>query len=219
MKRYVAYFRVSTNKQDYGIDAQSLAVNRYISSVGGELVTSFEEKETGKNNERPQMQAAIELCKAQKCTLVIAKLDRLSRNASFLMSLQDSNLDFVCCDMPSADRFTIGILALVAERERMMISQRTKSALEVCKARGITLGSPNPSIGWKIAASRIQERKLAFNASALKTITEIKETGVSSYNKLALCMNRRGEKTSMGKTWNAAAVKRVLATQTPASAL
>jgi DNA invertase Pin-like site-specific DNA recombinase len=95
-------------------------------------------------NDRPQLTLALNECRRQKATLVVAKLDRLSRNAEFLLRLQNGNVDFVCCDCPNVDRFTVGILALVAQRERELISERTKSALQAAKKRGVQLGTKNP---------------------------------------------------------------------------
>lgn len=201
------------------MEAQRDAVNRYLSSVTGELIASFEEKESGANNDRAELASALKLSKAKGATLIIAKLDRLSRNAAFLLQLQDSGVAFLCCDMPSADRFTIGILALVAQRERELISQRTKAGLAVAKARGVKLGCPVAASAWKRAATAIQERKHAFAASALKNIEEIQSTGIESLNRIADCMNKRGEPTARGGVWTAKAVSRVLAicnTQGPA---
>lgn len=195
----------------YGMAAQIEAVSRYLKSIEfAEMIASFEEVESGTRNDRPQLALAIQTAKANKAKLIIAKLDRLSRNASFLMSLQDSNLDFVCCDMPNADRFTIGILALVAQRERELISQRTKSGLAVAKARGVTLGNPNAREAWKIASRAIQERKNRFAASALESIEEIQSTGIASLSRISDCLNKRGERTARGGRWTATAVRRVM---------
>jgi DNA invertase Pin-like site-specific DNA recombinase len=213
-KNYIGYVRVSTSKQGidgYGIAAQKEAIMRYIQSlVGAVLLFIFEEVETGKVNNRPQLLAAIERCKREKATLVIGKLDRLSRNAAFLLSLRDSNLDFVCCDMPSADRFTIGIMALLAEKEREMISQRTKLALKQVKASGKALGNPNAPEAWKIAARAIQERKTTFAIRAYESINEIQSTGVTALPKIAHFLNLRGERTRRGGQWTTTAVSRVL---------
>jgi DNA invertase Pin-like site-specific DNA recombinase len=212
--KFVAYYRVSTNKQGIdgnGIMAQKEAVKRYLASLECELLGSFEEVESGANDERPQLAAALELTKAKRAILVIAKLDRISRSASFLLQLQDSGVDFVACDMPNADKFTVGILALVAQRERELISQRTKAGLAIVKARGTVLGNPHPAEALKRAQETIQERKQDFAKEALKAIREIQSTGIHSLNRLADCMNKRGEKTARGGKWTATAVKRVLA--------
>ena len=190
--------------------AQKEAVRRYLESLNCELLANFEEVESGSNNERPQLAAAIQLAKSKKAILVIAKLDRISRNASFLMKLQDSGIDFVACDMPNADKFTVGILALVAQRERELISQRTKAGLAVAKSRGVTLGNPNAARAWKKAVIAIKDGKRRFATDAMKIIQEIQSTGISKLSRIADCMNKRGEKTARGGKWTATAVKRVM---------
>jgi DNA invertase Pin-like site-specific DNA recombinase len=135
----------------------------------------------------------------------------LGRNAAFLLQLQDSGIDFVACDMPNADKLSIGIIALLAQRERQLISERTKAGLAVAKQRGAVLGNPNPKAALRKANMVIQDRKQEFAKSALKTIREIQSTGVDTLAKIADCLNKRGEKTARGGTWTATAVKRVLA--------
>jgi DNA invertase Pin-like site-specific DNA recombinase len=218
MKSFIGYHRVSTSKQGadgYGMEAQRQTVKTFVSSQQGELIACFDEVESGANNARPQLAAAIEMSKARRAVLVIAKLDRISRNAAFLLQLQDSGVDFVATDMPSADRFTVSILACVAQRERELISQRTKAGLRVAQERGVKLGSPKILEARIAGQIVIKERKTAFAASATKIIKEIQSTGVNSLNKLADCLNKRGEKTARGKRWNAMAVKRVLECATP----
>ncbi len=209
---FVAYYRVSTSRQDYGIEAQREAVTRYIEGCNGEILAAYEERESGSVNDRPQLAAAMTLAKAKRATLIIAKLDRLSRNASFLMPLQDSHLDFVCCDMPNADKFTIGILALVAQRERELISQRTIAGLAVARAQGVALGNPRLADARPNALRVIQAQKRAFADSIVSHIAEIQATGISSLNRLADCLNKRGERTARGGRFTATTVKRILAT-------
>ena len=212
--KFVSYYRVSTDKQGLqgnGIEAQKQAVARYLTSMDCELLGAFEEVESGANNKRPQLAAAMALAKAKKAVLVIAKLDRLSRNAAFLLQLQDSGVDFCCCDMPHADPLSVGIIALLAQRERQLISERTKAGLAVAKQRGIVLGNPNASGAWSKAMSAIKERKQQFAETAIKSIREIQSTGVESLTRIADCMNKRGEKTPRGGKWTATAVKRILA--------
>lgn len=209
--KFVAYYRISTEKSCYGIAAQKDAVKRYLASLDdAELVASFEEIESGARNDRPELAAAIQLAKARKATLLISKLDRISRNASFLMQLQDSGVEFVATDMPSADRFTVSILACVAQRERELISQRTKAGLAIAKARGVALGNPKVLKAREAAQKAIQTRKNEFVASALVFIREIQSTGIQTLSRIADCANKRGEKTARGKKWTATAVKRVL---------
>ena len=211
--KFVAYYRVSTNKQGLdgnGIEAQRQAVARYLASVDCELIGNFEEVESGANNKRPQLAAAIQMAKSKKAVLVIAKLDRLSRNAAFLLQLQDAKIDFICCDMPHADPLSVGIIALLAQRERQLISERTKSGLAVAKQRGAKLGNPHAAKAWGKAVAAIKERKQEFAATMLRSIKEIQSTGVDSLSRIADCLNKRGEKSSRGGKWTATAVKRVL---------
>jgi len=197
--------------QGNGIEAQKQAVARYLASLDCELLANFEEVESGANNKRPQLAAALQLAKAKKAVLVIAKLDRLSRNAAFLLQLQDSGVDFVACDMPNADKLSVGIIALLAQRERQLISERTKAGLAVAKQRGIALGNPNATEALAKAQKAIKARKMEFAAVALKAIKEIQSTGIESLNRIAECLNKRGEQTPRGGKWTATAVKRCLA--------
>jgi DNA invertase Pin-like site-specific DNA recombinase len=211
--KFVAYYRVSTDKQGLqgnGMEAQRQSVARYLTSLDCELLASFEEVESGANNKRPQLAAAIQLAKSKKAVLVIAKLDRLSRNAAFLLQLQDSKIDFLCCDMPTADPLSVGILALLAQRERQLCSERTISGLAVAKQRGVKLGNPNASKAWTKAVQAIKERKAEFAKTALKSIREIQSTGVDTLARIADCLNKRGERTARDGRWTATAVKRVL---------
>jgi hypothetical protein len=110
---------------------------------GATIIARFTEVESGRNPDRPELGRALHLAKVTGATLVIAKLDRLSRNAAFLLTLRDSDVRFVAVDMPEANDLTVGIMALVAQQEREAISKRTKEALAVAKARGVRLGNPN----------------------------------------------------------------------------
>jgi len=211
--KFVSYYRVSTERQGihgHGIESQRQAVKRYLGSLDCELLGTFEEVESGANNQRPQLAAAIKLAKSKKAVLVIAKLDRLTRNAAFLLQLQDSGVDFLACDMPHADKLSVGIIALLAQRERELISERTKAGLAVAKSRGARLGNPKPAASLLKASQSIQERKSLFIVQTRKIIQEIQSAGVSSLSKIADCLNKRGEKTRRGGLWTATAVKRAL---------
>ena len=145
--KFVAYFRVSTDRQGksgLGLDAQRQAVMSYLDGGRWTLVAEFTEVESGKRDDnRPQLAAASAACKRQKARLVIAKLDRLSRNLAFIAALMESGVEFVAVDNPHMNKLTIHILAAVAEHEREMISERTKAALQAAKARGKVLGNPD----------------------------------------------------------------------------
>ena len=167
--KFIAYYRVSTARQGQsglGLEAQRKAVDDYLNGGDWKLVEEFTEVESGKRNDRPKLDAALAACRKHRATLVVAKLDRLSRNAAFLLLLRDSKVDFKCADMPEADRFTVGILALVAEREAEMTSKRTRDALAAAKARGVKLGNPRKRsrtvggekrVGWDDALRKGRE--------------------------------------------------------------
>ena len=135
--KFVAYFRVSTDRQGksgLGLAAQREAVMSYLDGGRWALVDEFTEVESGKRNDRPELVKALAACKKQKAKLVIAKLDRLSRNLAFIAALMDSGVEFVAVDNPHANKLTIHILAAVAQHEREMISERTKAAMAAAKA-------------------------------------------------------------------------------------
>lgn len=218
MKRHIGYYRVSTQAQGIdgnGMTSQREIVRRYVEGQKGTLEREFSEVESGRktDEERPQLAAALDFCKRNKATLVIAKLDRLARNAEFLLRLQNSGVDFVACDAPSADRFTVGVLALVAQRERELIGERTKLGLAAAKAKGVKLGTPNPT---KAVAAMVTANKTAraeFAVKVLPVIAEIKSAGVSTLRGICECLNRRGISTRNGKTWYPATVRNVLKLQ------
>lgn len=145
--RFVAYYRVSTDEQGrsgLGLEAQRRAVRAYLDGGQSDLLAEFTEVETGKGRNalatRPQLAAALALCRKRKATLVIAKLDRLARNVAFVSGLMESRVPFVAADLPSADRFMLHVYAAVAEEEARTIGERTKAALAAAKARGVRLG-------------------------------------------------------------------------------
>lgn len=143
--RFVVYYRVSTKRQGesgLGIEGQREEVRKFLSTRGGPdtVISEFTEFESGKNDDRPALDKAISTCKVYGATLVVANLSRLSRNASFTFALRDAKVAFVCCDMPEANDLTIGLMAVIAQHEREMISTNTKNALAAAKARGVKIG-------------------------------------------------------------------------------
>lgn len=212
-KTFVAYYRVSTDKQGmdgYGMTAQKEIVSRHIGTQNGKLIAEFSEVESGKNDERPELAKALELVKKTKGTLVIAKLDRLSRNAAFLLTLQTAQIDFVCCDCPNADRFTIGILALVAQRERELISERTKAGMAIAKMKGARIGSQNPEASVKAMVAGARDAKVEFATKMARIVAEIRSSGVDTLQGIADCLNRRGYATRQGKQWFPTTVRNLL---------
>jgi DNA invertase Pin-like site-specific DNA recombinase len=148
--RFVAYYRVSTDKQGrsgLGLEAQRAAVEAHVVDARGRVAAEFIEVESGRKRDRPQLAAALAAARAHRAILVIAKLDRLARNVHFVSGLMESGVEFVAADMPTVNRLTVHILAAVAEEEARMISARTKAALAAAKARGVPLGNPNLRAG------------------------------------------------------------------------
>ena len=220
----VTYLRVSTARQGksgLGLEAQQKAVADYLSTGQWNLLEEFVEVESGKNNKRPELLEAIELCKASGAKLLVGRLDRLARDAAFLMSLKDAGIDFVCADMPEANRLTIGIMALVAEQEREAISKRTKEALAAAKARGVQLGAYRDGVyvGGKgnadTARNASAARKAKFHANAVDKLPLLKRydpDGTLSLRAIADIFNRYGVKTVSGRgLWSANSVRRLKA--------
>jgi DNA invertase Pin-like site-specific DNA recombinase len=215
MKRHIGYFRVSRDSQKidgYGISSQKEIVRRFVESQNGVLEMEFSEVESGKysDSDRPQLAAALDYCKRNKTTLVIAKLDRLARNAEFLLRLQNSGVEFVCCDCPNADRFTVGILALVAQRERELISERTRLGLAAAKSKGVKLGTPNPQKAVNAMRAANKAAKSKFVGKVFPIIQGIQSAGVKTLQGIADCLNRRGIPTRSGKTWHPSSVRNVI---------
>jgi DNA invertase Pin-like site-specific DNA recombinase len=214
--RFVAYFRVSTDKQGesgLGLDAQRQAVMNYLNGGPWRLVAEHTEVESGKRNARPEFQKALAACRRHKAKLCIAKLDRLSRNLAFIATLMDSGVEFVATDNPHANKLTIHILAAVAEHEREAISERTKAALAAAKARGKKLGGPRLAAARKASIKARSEAADAFAANVRPIIKEIQASGVSSLRGVARALTARGVPTARGGSWSDVMVADVLRRQ------
>jgi DNA invertase Pin-like site-specific DNA recombinase len=218
-KRFIAYYRVSTARQGasgLGLDAQKMAVKDFLAGGAGDLSGEFLEIESGRRNDRPQLAAALQACRQHRATLVIAKLDRLARDAHFLLGLEKAGVDFVACDMPSANRLTLGILALVAEDEARAISARTKAALAAAKARGTVLGTPANLTNFELGIRNSAEiRKAAAQRRAedlQPVIGELKKTGISSASAIARELSARSIPAPRGGAWRATQVQRLMRT-------
>jgi DNA invertase Pin-like site-specific DNA recombinase len=232
MKQYIAYYRVSTRKQGdsgLGLEAQKRMVDGYVSN--GVLVHEYTELESGTGKKRrPILRQAIEHCKKSNATLVIAKIDRLARNVNFVSSLYESSVDFICCDMPHANKLTIHLIASIAEHEADMIASRTKDGLKSIKDRiekdgyyiskngnRITrLGNPNPNT--KAATMRsVEVNKAKSRANKNKNVArpfaqELRSQGMS-YRNIANRLNQSGYVTSRGNNYEQKAVKRLIEEQ------
>jgi DNA invertase Pin-like site-specific DNA recombinase len=210
--KFVSYLRVSTDKQGrsgLGLEAQRAAVDQYLNGGRWNLLEEFVEIETGKGARalarRPKLRAAIEACKKNKATLVIAKLDRLARNVAFISRLMEDKVEFIAADMPSANRLTVHILAAVAEEEARAISARTKAALAAARARGLRLGKHGRTLAK-------QNRKAAIaQAKALAPTLRAMQTGGLSLREIVSELNNRKIPTTRGGRWHLATVQRVLA--------
>lgn len=211
--RFVAYYRVSTQEQGrsgLGLEAQREAVARYLNGGTWELIGEYTDVESGKRDDRPELLRAITHARRARATLVIAKLDRLSRKVSFVSSLMDAGVKFVAADNPSANELTIHILAAVAQAERKAIGERTKAALAAAKARGTKLGNPKINLARPSALAAISSRAREFAETTLPTIRHLQGCGCKTLQSVADALNARAVPTARGGSWTATAVRRVV---------
>jgi DNA invertase Pin-like site-specific DNA recombinase len=224
--KFVSYLRVSTEKQGksgLGLEAQRAAVSQYLNGGDWELVEEVVEIESGRKNQRPALEKARRLCNAIGATLVVAKFDRLSRDAYFLLGMQKSGVKFVAADNPNVDEITVGILAMVAQQEAKAISQRTKAALAAAKARGQVLGAYAKDDKTKfVGRTGTREdclkaaagKKDKADQSAQRIRQFIEDCGMSpeaSAKAIARFLTERGVQTPSGRstTWQATTVQRL----------
>jgi DNA invertase Pin-like site-specific DNA recombinase len=218
-RKFVAYFRVSTQKQGasgLGLEAQEEAVRTYLKGGHWRLIGEFKEIESGTRNSRPALGDALALCRIHNATLIIAKLDRLARNVAFISNLMESGVEFTAVDFPQANRLTIHILAAVAEHEAAMVSTRTKSALAAARARGLVLGGDRGNIaaqaknGARASASVRCAAAAKRAADLLPAIRYAQSQGASSLREIAATLNEREIPAARGGQWSAVQVQRVL---------
>ena len=219
-QKFVAYERVSTARQGrsgLGLDAQRKTIDDFAASRDADLLARFTEIESGRKNDRPELANALNLAKLTGATLVIAKLDRLSRNAAFLLTLRDSGVEFLACDMPEANDLTVGIMALVAQQEREAISRRTKEALAAAKARGVKLGNPNGAAALRRAGqggaalrATVSRNAGEFTAGLAPVVAELQRDGITTLRGLAAALNDRGILTRRGGRWHVSNVRNLL---------
>jgi DNA invertase Pin-like site-specific DNA recombinase len=220
-QKLVAYERVSTARQGrsgLGLEAQRKAIDDFAASRGAEVIGRFTEVESGSKDARPELSKALHLAKLTGATLVIAKLDRLSRNAVFLLTLRDSGVRFLAVDMPEANDLTVGIMALVAQQEREAISRRTTEALAAAKARGVALGNPNGAAALRRAGKGGEALRQAVARNADRhaadlagLVAELRHDGATTLRALANALNARGILTRRGGQWHVSSVRNVLA--------
>ena len=211
--KFVAYFRVSTDRQGksgLGLEAQRKSVHDYLDGGRWELVAEFTEVESGKRSDRPELEKALAACKKHKAKLIIAKLDRLSRNLAFIATLIDSGVEFIAVDNPHANKLTVHILAAVAQHEREMIGQRTRDALQAAKVRGKKLGNPRLAEARKRAVQGNKSAAARYAANVLPVIHEIQASGVKSLRGVARALAARGIATARGGAWTPVQVSDIL---------
>ena len=167
----------------------------YLATQHHELAGSFTEIESGRNSDRPQLTAALAQARRQKATVVIAKLDRLARSVAFISAIMESGVEFIAADMPAANRLTIQIMAVIAENEARMISERTKAALAAAKARGVVLGNRASLIAAQPIAREVIVKQADRHAdNVMPTLKQIVKSGVRSVHLVAEQLNYRGVK-------------------------
>jgi DNA invertase Pin-like site-specific DNA recombinase len=206
--KFVAYYRVSTDRQGrsgLGLEAQQKAVSEYLNGGDWQLVGQFTEIETGNRNDRPELEKALAICRKQKAKLVIAKLDRLSRNLAFIATLMDAGAEFIAVDNPHANKLTIHILAAVAQHERELIAERTRAALQAAKNRGVKLGRN----GAESLAPTYRAEAATRATTLAPLLTELKGAGLSA-RRIAAELTARRVPTPAGGRWHAQTVLRVM---------
>ncbi|MCA8879573.1 MAG: recombinase family protein [Rhodobacteraceae bacterium] len=216
----MAYERVSTARQGrsgLGLEAQRQAIDTFARSRDATILARFTEIESGRLATRPELENALQLARLTGATLVIAKLDRLSRNAAFLLTLRDSGVRFLAVDMLDANDLTVGIMALVAQQEREAISRRTTEALAAAKARGVKLGNPNGAAALRRAGmggAALREavsRNADAHAEALAPIVaDLRAAGHTTLRSFATELNARGMQTRRGGKWHVSSVRNLL---------
>ena len=214
MEQFISYYRVSTSRQGssgLGLEGQKTAVLSYLNNRP--LLAEFTDVETGKNDNRPQLLKAIDLAKQTNSILVIAKLDRLSRNLTFISTLMDAKIKFLCCDMPDANELTIHIFAALAQWERVRIADRTRTALQALKARGKKLGKPENFTEEVRKMGPVRLKQIAAenpnNQKAKKVINLLNRNG-RNLREIAIELNEAGFRTSRGNQFGPEQVRRLI---------
>jgi DNA invertase Pin-like site-specific DNA recombinase len=218
MTSAIAYYRVSTQEQGrsgLGIEAQRQTVRAFASKHGMTLLFEFEEVETGKGSDaleqRPKLAMAFREARRQKCAVLVAKLDRLSRDVAFISGLMAQKVRFYAADLGlTVDPFMLHVYAALAQKERDLISQRTKDALRAKKAQGVRLGNPNPAASAKRAHEARTAAADRFAANVRPVIESIRKAGANSYEAIAIEMNARNVKTARGGSWHATTVRNAM---------
>jgi DNA invertase Pin-like site-specific DNA recombinase len=216
--KFVAYYRVSTDRQGQsglGLDAQRDLVRNFLNGGRWNLIGEFTEVESGTRKrlkDRPMLAAALELARKQKATLVVAKLDRLARDVEFISTLLNGKVQFVCADMPEADRTFLQMMSVFAEYEAKRISERTTAALAALKRKGKKLGSPTPKIGSAIGVESIKAKADAYADRVGPVVRDImRKSGATTLREIAAALTARGIETPRGNSeWHISQVSNLL---------
>lgn len=209
MRSAIIYYRVSTVQQGIsglGLDAQRHAVQAFLRYRAYNVIAEFIEVESGKKSNRSKLTLALQQCRAYGATLLIAKIDRLSRSVAFISQLMESGVEFIAVDNPHAEKLMLHMLASFAEHERDQISNRTKAALKVAKQRGVELGKH----GKYVLSKENKHKALEFARTMRPVINELHTNGITSVRKITKELNRRRIRTSAGGKWYASTVHRLL---------
>ena len=222
MEHVISYIRVSTQRQGasgLGLEGQRAAVNAFCAAHGVRVLREYQDVESGRHDGREGLKSAIAHARRAKATLLIAKLDRLARNVAFVANLMESDVEFTACDLPSANRLLLHVMAAVAEAEAKAISDRTIAALTAAKARGKALGATNPrsrnlsaqsmSEGRKQGSVAMASAARSFYADVVPEIKRMRSEG-KSFAAIASDLNASGFTLRSGKPWNPVQIKRVL---------
>ena len=202
MTNYIAYRRTSTGSQHNGLEAQEIAMEAFISSQGGNIIQTFTEQVSGRKADRDELQKAIKACKKHGASLLVSKLDRLSRRVSFIALLMESSIQLKVCEHPEADTFMLHLRAILSEEEARQISSRTKAALAVLKSKGVKLGNPKAQEQRGVAEN--------FAKQIAPTFKKLQAQGITSLYAIAKSLNEEGIKTFTGGKWHPNTVKRTL---------
>jgi DNA invertase Pin-like site-specific DNA recombinase len=217
-KPIITYIRVSTSQQGrsgLGIEAQRATLRQFAGTEGYEVAHEFLEVETGKGSDaldrRPQLKAALAAARKLRCHVAVAKLDRLSRDVHFISGLMAHKVPFLVAELgPDVDPFVLHLFAALAEKERSLISTRTRQALAAAKERGVTLGNPRLSVARKSALETVSTEADRFAANVLPIIREAQKAGAKTLREVAAALNARGVATARGGQWYAKSVANIL---------
>ena len=216
--KFVAYYRVSTDRQGasgLGLQAQRDAIHHYLNGGRWSLIGEFTEIESGTRkrlSKRPMLESAVKLCKRERATLIVAKLDRLARDVQFISELLNSQVKFICADAPEADRTFLQMMSVFAEYEGRRIGERTKAALHQLKKQGKKLGSPTPEIGSAAGTKVLVEQADAYADRVGPVVREIiKKSGASTLRDIASALQHQGVLTPRGNSeWRPSQVSNLL---------